>query len=147
MKTRPNNPLRTLFARIFFRAVTIVISSVAVIIVYGVVGGIDAGKAVLLGVALICASLAHLLWCAEIDVMHSQADQYQTIGVDFDNPNERNATIIGLIISVLFTVLFNMFTDMGETASFVKIMLLAIVLFAVRVYLYITRVKLYFVER
>lgn len=147
MKTRPNNPLRTLFARISFRAVTIILSSVAVITVYCVVGGVAFGKTVMLGIALICASLAHLLWCAEIDVMHSQTDQYQTIGVDFDNPNERNATIIGLLIAVLFTVLFNMFNDRGETAAFVKIMLIAIAFFAARVYLYVTRVKLYFIER
>lgn len=146
LKTRPENPLRTLFARISFRAITIVLSTVAAVVVYGVVGESTTNRLVLLALSCTFLVLSHLLWCAEIDVMKSQADQYQTIGLDFDNPNERNATIIGMVLAILYLVFYNLLSDYGATSALIKLTLICAVLLVARIYLYVKRVNLYFVE-
>lgn len=147
LKTRPTNPLLTLFSRISSRAIVITLSCVAAITTYAVVNGNDAKQMTILFFVIWFLSIAHLLWCAEIDVMKSQADQYQTIGLDFDSPNERTATITGLLMSALVTGVFYLISDQGITSAFVKLLFVAALFLAVRVYLYVTRVKLYFVEK
>ena len=82
-----------------------------------------------------------------MDVMNSQADQYSTIGVDFNNPNETKATVIGFVLSALFTFLFYFFTDGGVVVSLIKCSVIAVVFLVARIYLYVTRIKLYFKEK
>lgn len=146
LKTRPTNYLLTLFARISSRAFITVLSVVISVITYSSVSGAGANLMVPYCFTMVFLSAAHLLWCAEIDIMKSQADQYQTIGLDFDNPNERTATIAGLAIAVLITVMFYMVSDRGIDTAYIKIMAVSAAFLAVRIYLYVTRAKLYFME-
>lgn len=146
LKTRPANYQLTLFARISSRLLITVLSVVFAVITYGVVSGSKADYLIPHCLTMVFLSVAHLLWCAEIDIMKSQADQYQMIGLDFDNPNERSATVAGLVIAVLVTALFYLVSDQGILSAYIKIMVVAMAFFAARVYLYITRAKLYFME-
>lgn len=162
LKTRPQKPLYTLFGRIAFRAAVIVLSTVAVIITYylaqsyHVVDGVTTYVAldsdyvkeiVIMGFITLFVGESHLLWCAEMDIMHNYADQYQMVGVQFDSPNERNATIIGFILSALFAFLYYFLSDRGSVSSLLKGLTIATLLIVARIYLFVTRAKLYFVER
>lgn len=146
LKTRPANPVRVLFARISLRGMVSVLSCIAMIVTYQTISGEKSVNVFFLFVAALAATLAHLLWAAEIDVMHSQADQFQTVGTDYDNPNERNTIIIGMLLAALFALAFHLLSDRGVTKSFLKIALLALAILGARIYLYVTRIKLYFAE-
>ena len=146
LKTRPQKPIYTLFGRILFRAGVIVLSTVAVIVVYLQVSSASDIEIILMGVITLFVAESHLLWCAEMDIMRNFADQYQTVGVQFDSPNERNATLIGFLLAALFAFLYYFLSDRGTESSLIKGLCLATALLIARVYLYITRVKLYFVE-
>lgn len=147
LKTRPANVVRTLFARISLRAVVVVVSCVAMIITYQSVSTEQPINSILLFVAVTATAIAHLLWCAETDVMKSQADQYQTVGADYNNPNERTATITSILLSVLFVLAYYLFSIGGAmTATFAKIAIVALAFLAARVFLFVKRAKLYFVE-
>ena len=146
IKTRPQNPIYTLLGRIAPRMLIILLSTVAVIITAVSVSASDKGELVMMGLVTLFVSEAHLLWCAEMDVMHSYADQYATVGVQFDSPNERNATVIGFLLSAFFAFAYYFLSDRGTTSSIVKGLIIAAVLLAARVYLYVTRIKHYFVE-
>lgn len=147
IKTRPQNSIYTLFGRIAPRIVVILISTLAVIVTTLFVSSSEKSEIVMMGIVTLLVSEAHLLWCAEMDVMRSYADQYATVGVQFDSPNERNATIIGFLLSGFFAFAYYFFSDRGTTSSIVKGLLIAAALLAVRIYLYVTRIKLYFVEK
>lgn len=146
LKTRPQNPLYTLFGRISMRAVIIFVSVLGVMCAYMSSSNSDRTEIVLMGLLTLAVAESHLLWCAEMDIMHSYADQYATVGVQFDSPNERNATIIGFLLAALFAFLYYFLSDRGTTSSLVKGLLLAVALLGGRIYLYIKRAKLYFVE-
>lgn len=162
LKTRPQKPVYTLFGRIAFRALVILFSTIAVTATYylaqsyrvvdGVMTQITLDDAfvkeiVLMGAITLLVSEAHLLWCADMDLMHNYADQYQTVGVEFDSPNERNATIIGFLLAALFAFLYYFLSDRGTYSSLVKGLCIAVALIVARVYLFIIRAKLYFVEK
>lgn len=146
IKTRPQNPIYTLLGRIAPRMLIILLSTIAVIITAVSVSASDKGELVMMGFVTMFVAEAHLLWCAEMDVMHSYADQYATVGVQFDSPNERNATIIGFLLSAFFAFAYYFLSDRGTTSSIAKGLIIAAVLLAARIYLYVTRVKHYFVE-
>lgn len=147
LKTRPANVVRTLFSRISLRGVVVVISCVAMIVTYQSVSTEQPFNSFLLLITLLATAIAHLLWCAETDVMNSQADQYQTIGTDYNNPNERTATITGILLAGVFVLAYYLFsTDGSTTSAFAKIAIIAIAFLAVRVFLFVKRAKLYFVE-
>lgn len=147
LKTRPTNMLRTLFSRIAPRAATLVLSAIAAVAAYGAVGGVPASTLLPLFFTTVFLGLAHLLWCADIDIMKSQAAQYRTVGVDFNNPNERTATALATVLAALFSFAFYTLTDVGVMSALVKITAISATLFAVRVLLYVKRVKLCFAER
>ena len=162
LKTRPQKPIYTLFARILFRAIVIVVSSVAVTVtfvlalayknvdgalVYQAISQDYLKEIILMGAITLLAGESHLLWCAEMDIMKNFADQYQTVGVQFDSPNERNATVIGFLLSAMFAFLFYFLSDRGTYSSLIKGLFIAVALLAARIYLYVTRAKLYFVEK
>ena len=146
IKTRPQNPIYTWLGRIAPRIAIIVLSTFAVVITAVSVSSSDKGELVMMGMVTLFVSVAHLLWCAEMDVMHSYADQYATVGVQFDSPNERNATIVGFLLSAFFAFAYYFLSDRGTTSSIVKGIIIAAVFLAARIYLYVTRIKHYFVE-
>ena len=153
LKTRPQKPIYTLFGRILFRAAVIVVSTLAVVIVYANVSSAKTSEIILMGMITLLVSEAHLLWCAEMDVMNNYADQYQTVGIQFDSPNERNATIISFLLAAFFAVMYyfvsdaGLFGQNGSVSSLLKGLFVAILFTAARVYLFVTRAKLYFVEK
>ena len=82
-----------------------------------------------------------------MDVMNPQNEQYATVGVSFDNPNERNSTIIGFLISALVAVCMYFIMSEGQTKAIFKIALVALVFLGARVYLLLTRIRLYYAEK
>ena len=161
LKTRPQKPIYTLFSRILFRAMVIVLSTAAATatfvvaleyknidgqLVYQALDTSFVKEIVLMGAVTLLVAESHLLWCAEMDITHNYAEQYQTVGIQFDSPNERNATIIGFLLAALFAVAYYFLSDRGSFSSLVKGTCIATVLLVARIYLYVTRAKLYFVE-
>ena len=157
VKTRPVNPALSLFSRLVVRTVVIFVGVTFAAILYKEVAGLSVLDTVSLTLIGTFAGWAHLLWSAEMDLMKNQSDQYATVGVDFDNPNERNSTIIAFLISVLMALMFYLVSDKltkigkveisAPSSGLIKVAIVALVLFATRVYLYFTRIKLYYVER
>lgn len=157
VKTRPINPVVSLFSRLIVRLVVILIGVTFAVVLYQIVAELPAIDAV----SLICIGVfvgwAHLLWSAEMDVMHNQSDQYATVGADFDNPNERNSTIIAFLVSALFAGMFYLVSDKvtkigsieisASSSGLIKIAVVALALLVARIYLYFTRIKLYYVEK
>lgn len=154
-KTQPIIPQISLVSRLIPRAIVIMLSTIAAVCFWREVSGLAIADAALFALIIILVGWSHLLWSAEMDIMRPQHDQYATLGMTIDNPNERNSTIIAFLLSVLvaFALYFLMSKDsdyMKEgsvMATTVKVTAIAIVFFAIRVYLYFTRIRLYYAEK
>ena len=79
--------------------------------------------------------------------MNPQSDQYATVGMDYDNPNEKIANIVALVLSALFAFLTYFLGSEGLIKALVKLLVLATCVLGARVYLYFIRVKLYYKEK
>ena len=146
-KTQPIVPQLSITARILPRMAVIVLSTGAAMYFWKRVAHLSATDATLLALIVIFVGVAHLLWSVEMDVMHPQHDQYATLGMSIDNPNERNSTILAFLLSALFTLVMYVIMSEGQTKAVIKIAIVALVFLAARVYLYLTRIRLYYAEK
>ena len=146
-KTRPINPAILTFSRLIPRIIVIFISVILATFLYVSTSGVEPIQFLFVSLTAIFMGVAHLLWCAELDIMNPQSEQYATIGTDFNNPNETKALVLSLIISALGAFLFYFLAPTGVISSFIKIMLISLAFLIVRIYLFFIRVKLYYKEK
>lgn len=136
LKTRPADFRLLLSARLLLRGVLSTLSAVAAAIVYGIVSSAPVGQALAFAGMAVCVNLAHVFWCAEIDIMHPEAKEA--------GGNEAKATAIAVVLSVLFTAGYYLIS--GSMGAFLKLFLISAAFLAVRVFLYFERARLYFGE-
>lgn len=105
------------------------------------------GNSIMLVLGMSFIYLAHLLWSAELDIMNPQNRQYQTTGKTQKNPNEAKSTIFCFVMAGLFAFVMYFLMSENFVKVFPKIMLIGFAVFAVRLYLYLTRIKLYYKEK
>lgn len=145
-KTQPINPQIAIVSRLAVRIAVMTLSIIASTCLWASVSGLSAVDAILLACLVLFLGLAHLLWSAEMDVMHSQSEQFATVGLSFDNHNERNSTIIGFLISGIVAFLLYFIMNEGQTKAILKLALVALIFLAARAWLFFTRIKLYYAE-
>lgn len=146
-KTRPVNMFAITCSRLVTRAALLTVSVVVAVALYASVSGTSAGEATLLCFIGIFAGLAHLLWSAELDVMNPKTENFQTFGMDFDNPNERKSMLIAIILSAVIAFVLYFFSNESIVKALFKVLLITAVLLGARVYLFFVRCKLYYAEK
>lgn len=79
--------------------------------------------------------------------MNPQTGAYATIGSHVKNPNETKSNILAFFISFLiFGVSLFLFIENMDVALF-KVMLISAMFLVVRIYLFVTKVKIYYMEK
>ncbi|MFA5443321.1 MAG: hypothetical protein WC286_05600 [Bacilli bacterium] len=109
---------------------------------------------ILLSLALIFIQVGHILYCALLDLMNPQNEQYATAGEQINNPNETKATIFAFITSFLIALITLGFLleeqfmpNQSFNLAFLKILLIGIVFLGVAVYMFIEKIKAYYYDR
>lgn len=139
LKTRPVDFRWLLAARLVMRAVMSTLSILTAVLLFHFVAKAATMRTVGFLFTAVFANLAHILWCAEIDVMHPESKS--------SGSNTIAATAYSLIISVLFTAVFYLLSNSGATSAFIKLAVIAGGFLILRAHLYFARVKIYFIER
>lgn len=136
-----------LSAKIMFNAVLNCISIIVSCTIINTFAKIGVFNTIMLTLGLILLYLAHLFWSAELDIMNPQNQHYQTTGSHNKNPNERKSTLYAFIASAVFSLAA--FTFLGEYSPnvYLKLMFGAGLFFALRTYLYFSKIKLYYKEK
>lgn len=109
---------------------------------------------VLLSIAMIFVQVGHILFCALMDLMNPQNEQYATAGGQISNPNETKATISAFILSFAFALITLGFLieeqvkpEISFNLAFVKMLLIGIVFIGVAIYMFIEKIKAYYYDR
>ena len=101
---------------------------------------------------LMCVSLCsiytgHLFWSASLDVMNPQNEQYATTGAQANNPNETKSTIMAFIVSAVFTYLFYFLVEERMSTVWFKLIFVALLYVGWNIFMYFSKVKLYYGEK
>lgn len=161
IKTQPSNPSLLLFSKLIPDALFCIISLVATLVVLIISTNLGVINIFLLMLGIICIYFAHLLYCAELDIMNPQYEIYATVGASDSNPNETKATFSAFIISfivaaasMLLLIDKSEFVDvikLGDGVSiemmYVKIFVIGLAILIYRIYQYFSKIKLYYKEK
>lgn len=146
-KTMPTMYKKYLFPKLIFSICITAISTLITVCIFGQFASLGVWGTILCYIGIMGIYVAHLFWSAELDIMNPQNEQYATTGSEVSNPNERKSTIFGFIIAVLiFVISLKLFTE-GVLSAWVKIAFIGIIFAITRIYLYFTKVKIYFKEK
>ena len=92
--------------------------------------------------------LAHLFYCAELDLMNPQIELYATVGSSESNPNEVKATASAFIISFISALLiFLLLTEGASFSVYAKFIIIGAIAFVYRVWLFAAKLRLYYKEK
>ena len=146
-KTYPLNPILPLIIKIVPMLVASAISLCACVVVFSRFVDLTALQLVLLCVGIIGLQSGHVIWSATLDLMNPQNELYATTGNVDDNPNETSSTVIAFIASAVFAFFSFMFFPEGVTKACLKLALIGIAFALALVYMFISKVKVYFYEK
>jgi hypothetical protein len=148
IKTQPTNPFGLLVAKLIPNTIFVTLSLILTYIVMKDTCGLAGMDLFYLLGGIWFIYLAHLLLCAEFDIMNPQNEAYATMGSTESNPNEAKATALAFIISFATAFMVFLILQMHEPYNlYLKIMLVGIAAFAIKAFMFYQNVKLYYKEK
>ena len=161
IKTQPTNPNILLFSKLLPDAIFCIIAFIGTFVILTVSSKLIWIDSLFLTLGMMAIYFAHLMYSAELDIMNPHYEIYATVGSSDSNPNEVKSTVSAFIISFLVagaTVLLLMdtsaavdFVRFSDTLAlntvYLKIFCVGIACAVYRVFLYFSKIKLYYKEK
>lgn len=148
IKTQPTKYHVLLVAKLIPTTIFVGVAHVACAVILLTSLQIPLPHVIMLILAIISIYLAHLFYCADLDLMHPKYQLYASMGSSENNPNETKATLTAFLLS--FGVAGVFFLLMFENYSiwvFVKLLIVALAALAWRALVYFRNIKLYYKEK
>lgn len=146
-KTVPTSYAKVLLPKLLINLIVINISIVVSTCIFATTAKFNVLTTVLMCVSLCSIYTGHLFWSASLDVMNPQNEQYATTGAQASNPNETKSTIMAFVISALFTYLFYFLVSERMDTVWIKLIFVALAFVGWNIFMYFSKVKLYYGEK
>ena len=148
IKTQPSKPMIFLLSKLLPNTMFVCLSLLATFVVISNTLSLGIWSALVLIVSIGFIYLAHMLYCAELDIMNPQYEIYATIGNDDNNPNEMRATLTAFLISFIVAVLMLLLiVENASITTYLKLLGISLAVLCYRTYLFFQNVKLYYKEK
>ncbi len=148
IKTQPSKPMIFLLSKLLPNTIFVCLSLLATFVVIANTLSLGVWSSLVLVCAIAFIYLAHMLYCAELDIMNPQYEIYATIGNDDNNPNETKATVSAFVISfIVAIVMLLLIVENAEITTYLKLLGVSLALLCYRTYLFFQNVKLYYKEK
>ena len=153
MKTNPVDPLVPLISKLLFNLALSIPSIAACAVILNLLTEANIANAIMFGISVLLIQYGHILYSASQDIMNPQNETYATSGSDFNNPNERKATVVAFILSFIVAIVAYLLLMESQkyydnyNSAFIKILLLAIGGFAGSLILFILKIKAFYYEK
>lgn len=147
LKSAPVNYTKNLLSKLVINTFVMLLSTVATAIIFFLTNKQNLGGVWLLFIAIFFIYLGHVLWSAELDFMNPQDKIYATTGVNISNPNETKSTVFAFVIAIVMALISFFLINEDIRVAFIKILAIGIIFFGVRLYLFMTRIRVYNTER
>ena len=147
IKVQPTNPARLLAAKLLPSALFCIVSMVVTFLTLREASALTLDESIMMMLAVLFIYLAHLIFCAELDIMNPQTEVYAAMGEHENNPNETTATVTAFLISFLVAGLTLLLLIEAKRPVFPKLLIVGAALFAYRVWMFFSKIKLYYKEK
>lgn len=148
IKTQPCDPPLLIISKLLPNATFGFISLIATFAILMLTLPISIGESIMLCVSLGFIYVSHLLFSAELDLMNPQIELYATVGSSESNPNETKSTIVAFLASFAVAGLFFLLLIEPEGHNeYLKLLLVSAALLAYKVWMFFTKLRLYYKEK
>ncbi len=149
IKTQPSRYWPLLLAKLIPNLVFMLLAFVATFFILLNTSPLGTGIICMLAGSLFATYLAHLFYCAELDLMNPQIELYATVGNTESNPNESRATLTAFLLAfgIALLMLLLMLESATATNVFVKYLAISLVALGYRLYMFFSKIKLYYKEK
>lgn len=148
IKTQPSKYPILILTRLLPNTVFVAISILATLVILLLTLPIGVLDTLFLTAAIGMAYLAHMLYCAELDLMNPQTELYATVGSSETNPNETKATVTAFIISfAVAAIMFLLLIEGVGINPYIKFAIVALGFLLYRVWLFFSSLRLYYKEK
>lgn len=149
IKTQPARYWPLLLAKLFPNVFFMFFAIVATFVVLMKTAALGTLETVLLTVSILAVYLAHLLFCAEQDLMNPQIELYATVGASEDNINETRATLTAFLFSFAIAALLFvlMIESVGSISVYVRFVVVSLAVLLYRLNMFFSKIKLYYKEK
>ena len=148
IKTQPTNPIWLIIAKLVPNTLFITLSLIITAFIVNDLTALSTPEVVFLFLGIFFTYLTHLLLCAEWDLMNPQTEIYATVGSDGSNPNEAKAEAFAFGASFVVAIAIMLLLLMKENQNvYLKLMLVALGVLCRKIYVFVSKVKLYYKEK
>ena len=147
LKAMPVNYMASLAFKLIIRSVIVIASLGLTCYLYSFYCKINFIRFDLLFFTFAFIYLGHLLWSAELDFMNPKDNLYAAIGTNVNNPNETTSAILTFVISFAMMGISFFLISTEVAYAFVKLFLIGLVFFLVRLLLFVLKIKGYGTSR
>lgn len=146
-KTMPQSYGKILTSKLIIPMCVMLVSIITACIIFAKFAGLGVWAGILTTLSLCLIYLGHLFQSATLDIMNPQSQQYATLGMQISNPNELKSTLLAFIISALITFIYYFLMGENATTVTIKLLIIAAVFCVWNVYMYFTKIKVYYKEK
>lgn len=146
-KTVPATYAKVLVSKLLIFIMFTSLSIFASTLIFANFAGFTAGQTILVFLSLLFVYLGHTFWSASLDIMNPQTEQYVTTGTHTNNPNETKSTIFAFLMSAAFALVFYFLISENVATVWFKIILIATAYFAWNLYMYFSKIKVFYKEK
>lgn len=148
IKTQPTKYYMLLVAKLVPSTLFVGASLIGAMVIMFNTLALPTGSTVMLIVGIVAVYLAHLFFCAELDLMNPKYQLYASMGASENNPNEATATVTAFLLAFgIAVVMFLLMTESASSFVFVKFLVVALAALVWRTTLFFRNIKLYYKEK
>lgn len=147
LKSSPKPYLQTLLVKLVPNFIAITVSIVISVSIMCNSFGYGFGRWLQLFGIVEFVYVAHLLLSAELDIMNPQANQYQTNGSHHNNPNDIKSTLYAFLLSAVIAFVLYFLLGENQILAWWKVLGIVVAFLALRIWMYVNKIKAYFKEK
>ena len=148
IKTQPSKYPILIVTRLLPNTVFVAASILATFVILLISLPVSVGNTVAMTAAIGMTYLAHMLYCAELDLMNPQTELYATVGNSESNPNETKATVSAFLISFFIAgAMFLLLIEASQSNAYLKYLGVAFAVLLYRIWLFFAKIRLYYKEK
>ena len=146
IKIKPAAYQISLLSKLVFNLCLMTLSLLITMFIFNSINTVPFINTVLFFFAMLFVYVGHLFWSAEMDIMNPQNQQYATTGGHANNPNENKSSLFAFLLSFLFFAASLFLFMEGIFVAWIKIAAIALVFMIGRIYLFYSKVQVYYRE-
>lgn len=148
IKTQPTNPIWLILAKLMPNTIFVTLSLIITAFVTKNLTPLSTFDVVFLFLGIFFIYITHLFLCAESDIMNPQIEIYATVGNNDSNPNETKATAFAFGASFVIALIVMLLLLARENQSvYFKMALVSFFVAIYKIYMFVSKVKLYYKEK